>query len=128
MRKTLKSGYIGLVVGFIILLLLNRSIWLEMRVTTELVLPLCTIAGLWLFLNSGKTIRPGLFVALQVLAVLGFLIFYEFDIRVLGLMPAVWVRQGFYLHFLSVGVINLLLAGVVMIVNATLIKSEKTVS
>lgn len=109
MRQKIVMTYLGVVAGFLALLLLSSSVWLEMRINTALVLPLFGLVGFAASLLWTDRIPPTLAVILQFSVVLLFFVRYGIDAGMMSVMPAMLLREGFYLHFLSNSITNLVL-------------------
>jgi hypothetical protein len=103
----------GMTAGFLAVMLLSQWLWLEMRINISLALPLLTLAGMILAIYIQKSISAVPAVAAQVLGLLIFLWLFDFNFQAIRVLPAVWIREGFGLDFLSAPRINLMTAGLI---------------
>jgi len=124
MRHKITLTYLGTVTGFLALLLLNYSVWLEMRVNTALILPLFTLVGFAVSFLWTCRVRPAIAVALQFLVVTMFVMRYGVDAGMLKLMPAMLLREGFLLGALNIQVMNLVLIVAVCLGNLAVISNS----
>jgi hypothetical protein len=108
--KILRFAFAGLLTGFILALLAERSIWVEMRVNTGLFLPVSTGMAVIAGLISDRRIPAAVILALQTLLVLLLLFSYGFAIGVLLVIPASIFREGFLLGTVTLGTVNSILA------------------
>jgi hypothetical protein len=125
MRQRVILSYLGVSTGFLVLLLLNHSVWLEMRINTSLVLPVFTLAGFGVSLFLNRRFPVPAAVILQIAVLMLFLFKYGFDFEVLSIMPALLFQEGFHLNFLNVQMVNMLLILLVVIGNITLLFNTK---
>ena len=125
MRQKIVMTYLGMVAGFLVLLLLSSSVWLEMRINTALVLPLFGLAGFAASLRWTGRIPPVTAVILQFSAVLLFFIRYGIDAGVLSVMPAMLFQEGFYLHFLDNRITNLMLVILIGVGNTAVLANAR---
>jgi len=102
----LKGGLSGFVLGYLVALLLGRSVWLEMRMNTGLAIPVCTLACVLFSLWKGITIRYPVFLLLELLSGATFLLIYRFEMDAFLIIPASLFREGFRLSSVSLGLIN----------------------
>lgn len=121
MRQKLTLIYLGVITGFLVLLILNASVWLEMRINTALVLPLFTFAGVAASFWYVKRIHPGIVIALQGSLFLFLLLKFHFEIEALTIMPAIWLREGFLLNFLEIHEANAVITSTVLFANLMLL-------
>jgi hypothetical protein len=106
----LKGGLSGLVLGYLLALLLGRSVWLEMRVNIGLAIPVCTLACILFSFWKRTTIRYAIFLFLELSLVVTFLFLYRFELDAFLVIPACLFREGCHLNFAGLGFINILLA------------------
>ena len=106
----LKGGLSGLVLGYLLALLLGRSVWLEMRFNIGLAIPVCTLACILFSLWKRITIRYSVFLFLELLSVATFLFIYRFELDAFLIIPACLFREGCSLNFVGLGFINIILA------------------
>ncbi len=106
----LKAGLTGIVLGYLLALLLGRSVWLEMRFNIGLVIPgftlLCILLSFW----KRITLRYSVFFILELLSVAASLLIYRFESGALLVIPACLFREGCSLSSVSLGTINIILA------------------
>lgn len=121
MKRKLTFTYLGMVSGFVVLMLLSHSLWLEMRINTALVLPLFTAAGFILSSFHHKRVSAGALIFLQGCVILMILLKYNFDLGAIAVMPAIWLREGFLMHFLEIREANGILAVVMVFGNLALV-------
>ena len=121
MKRKLTYTYLGMVLGFVVLMLLSHSLWLEMRMNTALVLPLCAAAGFIISFYSPKRVPPGVVVCLQGCVIMLILFNYDFDFGAIAVMPAIWLREGFLIHSLDIREANGVLAAVMIFGNLALV-------
>lgn len=121
MKRKLTFAYLGMVSGFVVLMLLSHSLWLEMRLNTALVLPLFTAAGFILSFFSPRKAPPVVLIFLQGSVILLILLSYDFDFGAIAVMPAIWLREGFLIHSLGIREANGILAGVMILGNLALV-------
>jgi hypothetical protein len=100
--------FLGLFMGYVAALLLSRSTWLEMRFNTSLVILLMTVlGGAWGFLKKNSWHKAWFFGSELLLFIL-FMVIYH-DMGALTVIPAVKLKEAFFLGFLSLPQINVLL-------------------
>ena len=121
MKRNLTFTYLGMVSGFVVLMLLTHSLWLEMRINTALVLPLFTVVGFMSAFFYKKNVPSGVLIFLQGCVILLVLLNYHFDFGALAVMPAIWLREGFLLHSLDIREANIVLAVMVIFGNLALL-------
>ncbi len=115
--RILRFAFLGLVAGFILAVLADRSVWLEMRLDTGLLLPAATgiaaVAGSF----SGRQVPAAAFLGLELLLVLVLLAGYGFSPGPLRTMPASIFREGFFLGDLALRQVNDILIVLLALVN-----------
>lgn len=121
MKRKLTFTYLGMVSGFVVLMLLSHSLWLEMRINTALVLPLFTVGGFMGSFFYKKNVPPCVLLFLQGCALLLVLLNYRFDFGAIAVMPAIWLREGFLLHSLEIREANFVLTVMVIFGNFALL-------
>jgi hypothetical protein len=109
----------GMTTGFLVVMLLNQWLWLEMRANTSLALPVSTLAGMLSPVFFKKPPSPGKAIIAQLLCLLIFFYLFDFDIRALWVVPATWFREGFCLPSVSIHAINQAVAGIFMVGNGS---------
>jgi|GEM_PF-681720 len=125
--KILQYAFTGLLGGLILALLASRSIWLEMRVNTGILLPLtiaCAVASRSLF---RRDLPFRAVCGLEALLIFLLLAFYRFDPRALLLMPASLFKEGFFLHAVSIRTVNGILSLLVISGNGLFIPGPAAV-
>lgn len=108
--KILRSAFIGLLAGFLLSLLADRSIWLEMRVNTGLLLPLTMAIAVVAGIFSERRIPAPLILGLEIVLILLLLAVYGFDLQALLVIPASAFKEGFFLQAWDGRTVNGLLA------------------
>lgn len=107
--------YAGAVLGLLMSLGLSRVVWLEMRIKTGLLIPLCAAAFVVLWNRSGRFATLRLVLALQVALGVLFLMAGGWDPVCLEVLPSALVRDGLGLSGVSLATLNWwLLAGVAL--------------
>jgi len=106
--------------GLILSLLLSHSLWLDMRMNTSLVLPLCLFFGMGAGLCSKKVPHYGIVLLMQ--GILVFILGYVYgpDMGAWTVMPALIIREGLFLKFMDLCVINRLLVLLILLGNRIL--------
>jgi hypothetical protein len=95
----------GLLVGYLAAAVLGRSVWLDMRVNTSLIIPILSLSGaIWGFFKEPPLPR-GWFPGLEVLLLAVFWFIYR-DPGALTVIPAIKLREAFGLSFLSLSEAN----------------------
>lgn len=115
--RVFRLAYSGLVVGYSAAMLLGTSVWLEMRFTVALLIPLCSLMALIAALKLDGSNR-WLWILPQLMAVISFFGVYGIDPGAMLVIPAVLLREGFGLGLLSLSQANLLLVFVVLVGNS----------
>jgi hypothetical protein len=118
LREYLKAALTGLVAGCCLALVLGRSVWLDMRVTTGHVIPIFAACYV---LSVRMRKRPvGLipFLLLELLAAALLFSFYGFSSAALLIVPAGLFREGFHVRYLSLLKIDLFLLCFLGVANA----------
>ncbi len=117
----LRLAFIGLLAGFILSVFAGKSIWLEMRINTGLLLPLITVIAIFggTLFKWGVSARVG--VALEISLIILLLLAYGFDPKALLVIPASTFKEGFFLHGLSIFRMNCILAAVFFLGNCILL-------
>ncbi len=121
MKRKLTFTYLGMVSGFVVLMILSHSLWLEMRINTALVLPLFTVVGFMSAFFYKRNVPPGVLIFLQGCVILLILSNYHFDLGAIVVMPAIWLREGFLLHSLDIREANIVIAAMVIFGNLALL-------
>ena len=122
----LKGGLSGFVLGYLVALLLGRSVWFEMRMNTGLAIPVCTLACILFSLWTRVTIRYSVFLLLELLSGATFLLIYRFEMDAFLIIPASLFREGFRLSSVSLGPINTILAIILFAGNSLWIFSRSS--
>ena len=122
--KILRFAFIGLLFGLILSVLADRSVWLEMRVNTGLLLPLAMAIAIIAGAFSHRQVPVLAVVGLEV--VLFFLLFlvYGPDPQALLIIPASAFKEGFFLSALNLRTLNGILALVFLLGNGVLLSSR----
>ena len=120
--SSLAAGiYAGALAGLFLSLVLSRFVWLEMRVKTGLLIPVCAL-GPAVFRGRAGRLLPGagLWAILAVQGVLILLILAagDFDPASLAVLPAALVRDGLGLSGVPLATLDWWLLGAVVLGNA----------
>jgi hypothetical protein len=119
--KILRFIFAGFLTGFILALLAERSVWLEMRVNTGLFLPVSTgLAAITGFISDRRIPAVSILV-LEIFLVTLLLLNYGFDSRAMFVIPASIVREGFLPGSVTFKTVNTILAGLCFAGNSLLI-------
>ncbi len=105
----LKAGLTGLVAGYCLALVLGRSVWLDMRVTTGHVIPIFVACFVLSIPVRKRPVRLIPFLLLELLAAALLFSAYGFSSAALLIVPAGLFREGFHLNSLSLLKIDLFL-------------------
>jgi hypothetical protein len=105
----LKAATTGLVAGYCLALVLGRSVWLDMRVTTGHVIPIFTACFALSIRVRRWPVRLTPFLLLELLAAALLFSFYGFSSAALLIVPAGLFREGFHLSSVSLLKIDLFL-------------------
>lgn len=117
----IRSTYLGMISGLVLSLALSHSVWLEMRINTSLVLPLCLAAGVWNGLYLKKVPQTVLVMLVQGILAVALLYAYGPDIGAWTVIPAALIREGLLLKFVDLSGINLMLVCLILLGNAALL-------
>lgn len=100
-----KSLFWGLLVGYLVAFILSRWIWLEMRINTSFIISIMTL----LFGICGTVKRSNMrrvcFFGTEILVLFLFFIIYH-DFSALMVIPAIKLKEAFFLGFLSLSQAN----------------------
>jgi hypothetical protein len=105
----LKAGLTGLAAGYCVALVLGRSVWLDMRVTTGHVIPIFVASFVLSIRVRKQPVRLIPFLLLELLAAALLFSTYGFSSAALLIVPAGLFREGFHLNSLSLLKIDLFL-------------------
>jgi hypothetical protein len=122
--KILRLAFIGFLAGFILSILADTSIWLEMRVNTGLLLPLATGVGIVAGTFSNKQVPAIIAIGMEIFLVFLLLLAHGFDPHALLIIPATSLKDGFFLHTFDVRTLNGILAAVFLLGNGVLFISS----
>jgi hypothetical protein len=114
----LKAALTGLVAGYCLALVLGRSVWLDMRVTTGHVIPIFAACFVLFIRVRKRPIRLTPFLLLELLAAVLLFSTYGFSSATLLIVPAGLFREGFHLSSLSLLKIDLFLLCFLGVANA----------
>jgi len=120
--KILRLAFIGLLFGYILSVCAGRSIWLEMRINTGLLLPLMTVLAIFAGNLCKWQVPAKAAVAKEIFLVILFLLFYGIDPDVLLVLPASTFREGFFLHGITFFSLNGILAAILLSGNGVLLR------
>ncbi len=118
--KILRLTFIGLLAGFILSILAGRSIWLEMRVNTGLLLPLAAVITIIAGTFSTRQVPTLAAIGMEIFLVCLLLFVYGWDPDALLIIPASTFKEGFFLSAFDVRTLNSILAAVFLAGNAVL--------
>ncbi|MBF0496281.1 MAG: hypothetical protein HQK58_06860 [Deltaproteobacteria bacterium] len=105
---------VGLVIGFMITILSNHWVWLDMRFNSGVIIPIFVVLGGIIGLGTGLSFSFRVFLLLEAICMAVWLIDYGFDLDALLVVPASLIRDGLRVHTLTLPEINLGLVLVVM--------------
>jgi hypothetical protein len=115
--KILRFALAGLLTGFILALLADRSVWVEMRINSGLLLPISTGMAAIAGIISGRRMPAVIILGLETLLMLVLLLDYGFAISALLIIPASIFREGFFLGNSTLGAVNDILVGLLVMGN-----------
>ena len=104
-----KAALTGLAAGYCLALVLGRSVWLDMRVTTGHVIPIFAACFMLSVRVRKRPVRLTPFLLLELLAAALLFSFFGFSSATLLLIPAGLFREGFHLNSLSLLKVDLFL-------------------
>ena len=119
--KILRLAFIGLLAGFILSILAGRSVWLEMRVNTGLLLPLAAVITIIAGTFSTRQVPAMAAIGMEIFLVCLLLLVYGCDPQALLIIPASSFKEGFFLSAFDVRTLNGILAAVFLVGNAILL-------
>jgi len=109
LMNVLKSGFVGIILGYILALLLVQWLWLEMRFNVGIIVPgsavFCMLLAFW----KRFTIHCSLLFILEFILLITFFSIYKFQLSAFLIIPACLLREGCYLNFLNLEKINIIL-------------------
>jgi hypothetical protein len=115
--KILRLAFIGLLAGFILSIFAGRSVWLEMRVNTGLLLPLTTSVAIIAGTFSNRQVPATVAIGMEIFLVFLLLQSYGCDPHALLIIPASTFKEGFFLHACDILTLNSILAAVFLLGN-----------
>ena len=121
--KTLRLAFIGLIAGFILSTFAGRSVWLEMRINTGLLLPLATAITVFAGTFSNKQVPAIVAIGMEIFLILLLLLVYGFDPNALLVIPAATFKEGFFLASFDFGTLNSILGALFLLGNCSLFVS-----
>ncbi|MBF0507599.1 MAG: hypothetical protein HQK57_01575 [Deltaproteobacteria bacterium] len=104
----------GLIIGFLITILSNHWVWLDMRFNSGVIIPILVVLGGIIGLGTGLSVSFRVVLLLEAIFSAVWLIDYGFDLDALLVVPASLVRDGLRLRTLTLPEINLGLGLVVL--------------
>ncbi len=119
--KILRLTFIGLLAGFILSILAGRSVWLEMRVNTGLLLPLVAVITIITGTFSTRQVPVMAAIGMEIFLVCLLLFVYGWDLHALLIIPASTFKEGFFLSAFDVRTLDGILAAVFLIGNGVLL-------
>jgi hypothetical protein len=114
----LKAGLTGLAAGYCLALVLGRSVWLDMRVTTGHAIPILTAFFMLSALVRKRPVGLTPFLLLELLAAALLLSTYGFSSAAFLTVPAALFREGFHVRPFSLSEIALFLLCFLVAANA----------
>ncbi len=108
-QRYFSAGFMGLMAGYSLALVLSRSVWLEMRFTIGHVLPFFVVVFMIVCGRSSRPLRRALLPSLELLALFLLVTLYGVSSSTILVIPAALLRDGFHLNALSLSTINYLL-------------------
>ena len=124
--KILRLAFVGLLTGFILSILAGRSVWLEMRVNTSLLLPLATTVAIVTGTFSNRQVPVTAAIGLEIVLVFLLLLVYGCDPDALLVIPAAAFKEGFFLSAFNVRTLNGILTAVFLAGNGVLFISPES--
>ncbi len=119
--RILRLAFAGFVFGFILALLADRSVWLEMRLNTGLFLPATTGITVVAGFIFKRRIHTAAILSLEMLLI-GLVLFnYGFSLGPLITIPASLFRDGFMPASAPLKTANIILAGLLAFGNGLLL-------
>lgn len=109
LMNVLKSGFAGIILGYIFALLLGQWLWVEMRFNIGIIVPGAAVFCMLLAFWKRFTIHYSLFFILEFILLITFLSIYKFQLGAFLIVPASLLREGCYLNFLNLAKINIIL-------------------
>lgn len=103
-----KFLFIGLLFGYLAAFILSRSIWMEMRTNTSLVILIMTVSGGVSGFSKNLRFPKKLFWCVEILLIIVIYSIYK-DFGAFMVIPAVKFREAFFLGFFSLPQANALL-------------------
>lgn len=112
-----KSMSWGFITGYFAALLLSRWTWLEMRMNTSFAILIFTLlGGVYGVLKNSKCSKKWFFSAEMLILIIFLTIYHDFG--VLTIMPAIKLKEAFFLSSLSLSQANIVLLLLLFICNA----------
>jgi len=91
--KFLKAGFLGLIIGYILAMLLNRWVWLEMRINIGAIIPGSIVFLFILAFWKKFNVSVRLLLCLEALFFAGFLLIIRIRFRCLGFPSGVPIQR-----------------------------------
>jgi len=107
--RYLKAALTGFVAGYCLALVLDRSVWLDMRVNIGLVIPISVACSVLFLTVRKRPIRLTPFLLLELLAAVLLTSAYGLGSSIVLIVPAGLFREGFHLRSFSLMKIDLFL-------------------
>lgn len=123
--RTLKGTFLGLIAGYISVVLLSNWTWLSMRVNVSFAIFAFTFIGLLAGILIKNSPRKFIFYILELILLILFYVVYK-DISVFTVIPGITLREGFFLNFISLTQANILLAVIMITANILWITPESS--
>ena len=121
--KFFKAGFAGLIVGLLLALLLNRWVWLEMRINIGAIIPGSIVFFLILaFWKCSVSLR--LLLSLEAMLLVAFFSLYGLELEALRIVPACMFREGCHVTSLNINSVSMFLGAVFILGNSILIFSR----
>jgi hypothetical protein len=124
LTRLLKAGFVGLIAGYILALLLNRWVWLEMRINIASIIPASFLFFLILACWKKFTVSLPLLLCLEAILLVVFFSLYGLKLGALAFVPACLLREGCQVTSLNINSVNVFLGATLILGNSFLIFSR----
>ena len=122
----IRTAFVGFLFGYLLAILISCSIWLEMRLNSGIVIPLST--GIFLLIGSPycKALNFKRLMGFECFVIILFMVRYNFQLESLPVVPAILLREGTSMNFISIGQINMILVLIIFIGNLAWISKKQS--
>lgn len=113
-NRVIRYGFTGLLLGYTMSLILNKWVWLEMRVTVGLAIHVGLLLGaIWGAFIKKDSKLSGLLIP-EILFAICLVVLYGGDLAALTVIPAVLLREGIFLPGMRLQFVNIILLSVLI--------------